>query len=347
MPAETLNQFEPRLLREQLEQDMLASYAAKSSQSKGRAIAETPCPLRTAFQRDVHKIVHSKAFRRLKHKTQVFISPVGDHYRTRLTHTIEVTQVSRTIARALQLNEDLTEAIGMGHDLGHPPFGHNGETALAHLYEAGFLHNQHSIRVATIIEPLNLTQETLDGFAHHTGKGTAETLEGQIVKTADRMAYLAHDIDDAIRAGLMRNEDIPKEVTDVLGTTKSQRLTAMIYGMIEASLQNFANNKHQIEITPTVETAMNHLRKWMFKNIYLSEAQQQEAANVKRVIEGLYNYFLKNPKQISPNIPQDETLERQVVDYIAGMTDRFALETYEQIYLPKPYLPSTGGLNQV
>lgn len=344
--AEKSQQFSPRLLREQQENTLLSPYAAKSSQSKGRAIKEPACPIRTDFQRDVHKIVHSKAFRRLKHKTQVFISPVGDHYRTRLTHTLEVTQVSRTIARALNLNEDLTEAIGMGHDLGHPPFGHNGETALAHLYDGGFLHNQHSIRVATLIEPLNLTQETLDGFANHTGKGLAETLEGQIVKTADRMAYLAHDIDDAIRAGLMTNEDIPKEVTQVMGNTKTERLTKMIWGMVEASQNNLDNGQLKIEITAEVDQAMNLLRQWMFKNIYLSPVQQQEAKNVKRVISRLFEYFCENPHKISPNIPQDESVERRVVDYIAGMTDRFALDTYEQLFLPKPYRP-TGGLNQL
>lgn len=342
----------PRQVQERWEQEALSKYAAKCVDSKGRAEAEDQCPLRTVWQRDQDKIIHSKAFRRLKHKTQVFISPVGDHYRTRLTHTLEVTHVSRTIARALRLNEDLTEAIGLGHDIGHPPFGHTGEAALAHLYDGGFLHNLHSIRMATLIEPLNLTQETLDGFANHTGKGTAETLEGQIVKTADRMAYLAHDIDDAIRAGLMSNESIPKEITDVLGKTKSERLTAMVWGMINGTLaairrcQDSGDPKAwpQVQITPDVEAAMNSLRQWMFKHIYLSTAQQQEAKNVRRVIKSLYEYFLEHPDEISANIPASDDHARRVVDYIAGMTDRFALDTYTRLFMPKPYLPLTGSL---
>jgi dGTPase len=337
----------PRLLQERWEQEALSSYAAKSVDSEGRAHPEDPCPLRTLWQRDQDKVIHSKAFRRLKHKTQVFISPVGDHYRTRLTHTLEVTHVSRTIARALRLNEDLTEAIGLGHDIGHPPFGHTGEAALAHLYEGGFLHNLHSIRMATVIEPLNLTKETLDGFANHTGKGTADTLEGQIVKTADRMAYLAHDIDDAIRAGLMSNETLPQDISAVLGQTKSERLTAMVWGMIDGTLQSIREHEAtttpdsppQVQIAPEVEQAMNALRQWMFKHIYLSPAQQQEAKNVRRVIKGLYEYYCEHPEDISPSIPASDDTARRVVDYIAGMTDRFALDTYTQLYMPKPYLP--------
>jgi dGTPase len=278
----------------------------------------------------------------LKHKTQVFIAPVGDHYRTRLTHTLEVTQVSRTIARALNLNEDLTEAIGMGHDLGHPPFGHTGEAALAKLYDGGFLHNLHSVRVATIIEPLNLTPEVLDGFANHTGKGASESLEGQIVKTADRMAYLAHDIEDAVRAGLMDESQLPEAVNKVLGTTKTQRLTKMIWGMIEGSLNAFRAGQMEITIVPEVEETMLLLRQWMFKNVYLSKAQQQQGDAVRRVIKGLYEYYLEHPEDISPSIPQNMDVGRRVVDYIAGMTDRFAMETYARLYLPTPYLPQVG-----
>ena len=332
-PQTCIERVTPRLQQEQWEEVYLSPLAAKSSQTKGRALPENPDSLRTDFQRDQDKIIHSKAFRRLKHKTQVFIAPHGDHYRTRLTHTLEVTHVSRTIARALRLNEDLTEAIGLGHDLGHPPFGHTGESALAQLYPGGFLHNQHSIRVATIIEPLNLTAETLDGFGHHTGKGKALTLEGQIVKTADRMAYLAHDIDDAIRAELMDNNSIPTEITTVLGNTKSERLTTMVWGMIEASL-----DQETIQIVPEVEEAMNALRKWMFKNIYLSKNQQQEGNKVRQVIKGLYEYYMEHPETISGRIPNNTDTARRVVDYIAGMTDRFALDTYKKLFLPVPFM---------
>lgn len=333
-PSQTCrDKVTPRLQHELWEEATLSPLAAKSAQSKGRALPEAQCPLRTDFQRDQDKIIHCKAFRRLKHKTQVFIAPHGDHYRTRMTHTLEVTHVSRTIARALKLNEDLTEAIGLGHDLGHPPFGHTGEAALAHLYPGGFLHNQHSIRVATIIEPLNLTAETLDGFAHHTGKGQALTLEGQIVKTADRMAYLAHDIDDAVRAGLMENNSVPSEITSILGTTKSERLTTMIWGMIEGSFE-----ATEIKIISEVEEAMNALRKWMFKNIYLSGNQQLEGDKVRRVIKDLYEYYSEYPEKISQSIPDDPDIARRVVDYIAGMTDRFALDTYKKIFLPSPFM---------
>ncbi len=330
----TVGILEPRKYYEQIEDSFLSPFAAKSFLSQGRQVPEPPCPLRTEFQKDRDRIVHSKAFRRLKHKTQVFISPVGDHYRTRMTHTIEVTQVSRTIARALRLNEDLTEAIGMGHDLGHPPFGHNGEGALSDLYHEGFWHNRQSVRVATIIENLNLTHETLDGIAKHTGKDNPETLEGQIVKTADRMAYLAHDIDDAVRAGLMLEESIPAEISAVLGYSKEERLQKMMWGMIEASW-----DQPLIHIVPEVESAMHALRKWMFQNVYLNSQQKRQSKNVKRIIAALYDYYKEHPEEISASIPESTDPERRVVDYIAGMTDRFATALYCKLFVPTSYDP--------
>lgn len=325
---------EPRQCHERFELDFLSPFAAKSITSRGREHPDEPCPLRTEFQKDRDRIVHCKAFRRLKHKTQVFISPVGDHYRTRMTHTIEVAQVSRTIARALRLNEDLAEAIGMGHDLGHPPFGHSGERALNLLYHEGFRHNQQSVRVATVIEGLNLTHETLDGIARHTGQKVPETLEGQIVRTADRMAYLAHDIDDAIRAGLMTEESIPAEVSKTLGHTREERLQRMMWGMIEAS-----RDQPLIQMLPEIEEAMDALRKWMFQNIYLNPQQKCQAEKVKRMIAALYEHFKEHPGEISPGIPMDTDRERMVTDYIAGMTDRFATDLYIRLFLPLPSEP--------
>lgn len=330
----TLEIGEPRTFHEQVEEKMLSPFASRSTHTRGREVDEPPCSLRTAFQIDRDRIIHCKAFRRLKHKTQVFISPVSEHYRTRLTHTIEVTNVSRTIARALRLNEDLTEAIAMGHDLGHPPFGHNGESALSELYHGGFWHNRQSVRVATVLEKLNLTWETLDGIAKHTGPEKPQTLEGQIVKTADRMAYLAHDIEDAIRAGLMSDRDIPREISDVLGTTKEERLQRMMWGMIRASW-----DAPEIRVLPEVAEAMHALRKWMFKNIYLTPPQRAQAKNVKRIIGALYEYYRDHPGEISPSIPDDPDTERRVVDYIAGMTDRFATRLYCKLFLPTPYEP--------
>lgn len=337
-----VGQHIPREITEALEAD-LSPLAARASTSKGRQQPEDQCPLRTVFQRDRDRVIHSKAFRRLKHKTQVFIAPVGDHYRTRLTHTLEVTQVSRTIARALRLNEDLTEAIGMGHDLGHPPFGHAGEAALSDLYHGGYWHNRHSVRVVTILEPLNLSTEVLDGIAKHTGKDDPETLEGQIVKTADRIAYLAHDIDDAIRAGIMTDNDIPADITAVMGNRKSERLNTMVWGMIHGSLQQFETDMPKIAIVPEVQDAMLALRRWMFQNVYVTERQKQQTRNVKRIITELYAYFKDHPDEISATIPADEDVERRVVDYIAGMTDRFAIATYNRLFVPTPYEPD-GGL---
>jgi dGTPase len=330
----TLEQHEPRIFHESLEEQFLSRYAARSIDTRGREVSEPHCQLRTVYQVDRDRIIHCKAFRRLKHKTQVFISPVSEHYRTRMTHTIEVTNVSRTIARALRLNEDLTEAIGMGHDLGHPPFGHNGEGALSDLYHGGFWHNRQSVRVAKTIEKLNLTHETLDGLAKHTGKDNPETLEGQVVKTADRMAYLAHDIEDAIRAGLMANDSIPREISEVLGYTKEERLQRMMWGMISASWDQPA-----IAVQPEISEAMHALRKWMFRNVYLTPRQKEQAKNVKRIVGALYDYYKAHPEEISPSIPNDIDPERRVVDYIAGMTDRYATNLYCKLFLPIPYEP--------
>ena len=264
----TFNISDIKKQTEENEVKYLSGYAAKSIDTKGRLRQEKECPLRTEFQRDRDKILHSKAFRRLKHKTQVFLSPVGDHYRTRLTHTLEVSQIARTIARALRLNEDLTEAIALGHDLGHTPFGHTGERVLNDIMPNGFKHNEQSIRVVTVIEDLNLTQETLNGIENHTGAITPFTLEGQIVKISDRIAYINHDIDDAIRAGIIKEEDLPQESREYLGKTKSERISTIVVDIIENSL-----NKPEISISEECKKHMDIMRSWLFENVYYTKKE--------------------------------------------------------------------------
>lgn len=318
--------------QENFEKLYLNPKATKSSDTLGRFQFEEPCIIRTEFQRDRDSIIHSKAFRRLKHKTQVFIASTGDHYRTRLTHTLEVAQIARTIARALKLNEDLTEAIAMGHDLGHTPFGHTGEAALNKLVDKGFRHNEQSERVVTVLENLNLTKETIDGIKNHTGNTLPFTLEGQIVKIADRIAYINHDIDDSIRAGLITIEDLPKDSINVLGKTCSERITVMVCSMVQASC-----NQYNITMEKDIWEATNNLRQWMFDNIYMPpEKQNDEKQKAEMVIKKLYNYYMKNPDilkeyYLTKNIPSEEA----VVDYIAGMTDRFAIQVFKQTFLPE------------
>jgi dGTPase len=322
-----------RKQQEEFEENYLDHRAAKSSKTLGRAQSEEPCVIRTEFQRDKDSIIHCKAFRRLKHKTQVFISPLGDHYRTRLTHTLEVAQVARTISRALRLNEDLTEAIALGHDLGHTPFGHIGEEVLNELLPEGFRHNEQSERVVTLIENLNLTKETIDGIKNHTGYTLPITLEGQIVRISDRIAYLNHDIDDSIRAGIISFDDLPKECINILGKTCSERITVMVCSTVQASSDN-----DTIQMTKEIKETTDKLRNWMFDNVYLgNQERNKESEKVKRVIKGLFEYYTSNPNlladyyTLSGNTPQ-----RAAADYIAGMTDRYAIQTFKKAFLPSP-----------
>ncbi len=320
---------------EDVEYLTLSPFATKSRETKGRQIPKPLCDMRTEFQRDRDKIIHSKSFRRLKHKTQVFISPEGDHYRTRLTHTLEVSQIGRTIARALRLNEDLVEATSLGHDLGHTPFGHAGEAALNALSPNGFRHNEQSVRVVDKIDKLNLTYEVRDGILNHTGSSVASTPEGKIIKFADRIAYINHDIDDALRAGVLSYDSIPKDLIDILGDTHSKRIGTMIHNCILSS-----QNSDTIRMTGEVCEAMESLRNFMFDNVYIGSDAKIEEKKVFSIIEGLYTHFIANP-HLLPDIDtsslNDYELERSVCDYIAGMSDRYAVYMFEKIYIPSSW----------
>lgn len=323
------------------EQALLHPLAAKSALSAGRHKSEEPCHIRTAFQRDRDRILHSKAFRRLKHKTQVFISPKGDHYRTRLTHSLEVAQVARTIARALKLNEDLTEAIALAHDLGHPPFGHTGELVLNNLVQQQnetftFEHEAQSVRIATILEPLNLTKETLEGLSSQAALNSTTILEAMLVKVADRITYLHHDMEDASRAGLIKEDDVPEKIKNVLGNNRQKRLDTLVTDLIQQTGQALAikGTKAAIKQSKACESAMNQLRKWMFENVYLHPSQQQQKENVDRALTGLFHYYLKHPNDISAAIPKEEPTALRALDQVAGMTDSFALSEYARLLLP-------------
>lgn len=325
-------------LREQIEEReklILSPYATKSADTKGRLTKIEPCPIRTEFQRDRDRIIHSKSFRRLKHKTQVFLSPEGDHYRTRLTHTFEVSQIARTIARALSLNEDLTEAIALGHDLGHTPFGHMGEKVLDRICPLGFKHNEQSLRVVDILERqggLNLTSEVRDGILCHTGDKKADTLEGRVVALADKVAYINHDIDDAIRGGVLKSLDIPKEYTKVLGEENSKRIDTMIMAIIKGS-----DGKDDIHMEDDIYDAMMGLRKFMFKNVYVASEPQKEEQKAIGIIEGLYELYSTNPQlipQSSREASKTEDIHMLTRDYIAGMSDRYAVARYMEYYIP-------------
>lgn len=321
---------------ERMEQEMLHPKAARSGETKGRVSEEPVCSIRTAFQRDRDRILHSKAFRRLKHKTQVLIAPEGDHYRTRLTHSLEVAQVSRTIARALRLNEDLTESIALGHDLGHPPFGHTGEKVLNELSAEGFHHQKQGLRLVQVLENLNLTQEVLDGLEGLTPeKSTFLTLEAAIVDKADRMAYLHHDVEDARRAGLMTDADLPGDILETLGLHREDRLECMVIDMIHTSLDTLDTATPKIAFSPAIEKAVMALRQWMFEHIYLTPARHAETENVRRLMVALYEFYQTHPEALSSTWGITEPLERRIIDYIAGMTDRFALEVYQTHLLPK------------
>lgn len=325
---------------EQIELQILSPYAQKSSLSKGRRHDEVPCDVRTAFQRDRDRILHSKAFRRLKHKTQVFLSPEGDHYRTRLTHTLEVSQIARTIARALRLNEDLAEAIALGHDLGHTPFGHCGEEALNKVHPTGFIHNDQSLRVVEFIERkskvyhgLNLTEEVRDGILNHSGAKLPKTLEGQIVKFCDRIAYLNHDIDDAIRAHVLSEDQIPKAIREILGKTHGDRINTMILDVITSSAES-----ELIRMSPEKYEAFLGLREFLFEHVYLNAQAKGEEVRAANIVSTLYHYFLDHPNEMPEERFQDyqdgEGVEA-VKDYIAGMSDRYAVNLYKKLFIPQ------------
>ena len=315
---------------EKWEEENLSPYAAKSSHSRGRLKPEEACAVRTAYQKDRDRIIHCKAFRRLKHKTQVFIAPQGDHFRTRLTHVLEVAQIARTIARALRLNEDLTEAIALGHDLGHTPFGHAGERTLAALHP-GFSHNKQSLRVVDVLERsgcgLNLTFEVRDGILYHSGdEGLPTTLEGKIVRTSDRIAYITHDIDDSIRADLIKAADLPEKATAILGKTHSAIINTMVTDIINNSC-----NKNDIIMSAQVLAAMEELRNFLFDKVYLRPQAMEEEKKLSGKLVDFYNYYLQNSDQL-PSEYQNEPLEIAVCDYIAGMTDNFALTEHKRIF---------------
>ena len=326
-------------LREQTqraEAQKLSPLACRADQSKGRARPEEECEIRTAFQRDVDRIVYSKAFRRLKHKTQVFLQPEGDHYRTRMTHTIEVSRIARTIARALSLNEDLTEAIALGHDLGHTPFGHAGERSLNKLMPGGFAHYQQSLRVVDILEKdgagLNLTHEVRLGILGHTGEYVPETLEGQIVRKSDQIAYVNHDIDDAIRAGILSNDDIPRSISDLLGHTHRDRINTLVCDAIQTSRE-----AGQVMLSPAVDTALKELRAFMFERVYRNPVAKGQESKAKDMLQRLFEYYYKHPEALPEDfLPQlsFDGMERTVCDYIAGMTDNYAVDKFTVIFIP-------------
>ena len=326
-------------LREQteaLEREMLSPFACLSSQSRGRQTPLEPCPTRTCFQRDIDRIIHSKAFRRLKHKTQVFLEPEGDHYRTRMTHTIEVSRIARTIARALALNEDLTEAVALGHDLGHTPFGHAGERLLNDLMPGGFAHYQQSLRVVDRLEKdgagLNLTWEVRNGIVCHTRGQQSATLEGQVVRLADQIAYINHDIEDALRGGVIYPMDIPLEVSSILGFTHGERINALALDVIQASREQDA-----IRQSEEVGEAMAVLREFMFENVYTNPLAKGEEGKAQEMLRRLFDYYRREPDALPADFQEirlEEGVDRAVCDYIAGMTDPFAIEQFSRLFIP-------------
>lgn len=323
---------------EEMEKRNLSHFAALSSRSKGRQHPQSKCPIRTEFQRDRDRILHCKSFRRLKHKTQVFIAPEGDHYRTRLTHTLEVSQIARTISRALSLNEDLTEAIALGHDLGHTPFGHTGEKLLDSISIKGFEHNVHSLRVVEILENgegLNLTWEVRDGILNHTKSRKPATLEGQVVNLSDRIAYINHDIDDAIRARIISPACLPKDCIEVLGDRHEKRIHTMVMDVVQNSM-----GKPFVSMSPPIETATEKLRDFMFERVYVDSMAKTEEVKAMYVIEELYHYFMEHPHKLPSeyNSNIERYGEEQVVcDYIAGMTDRYALRMFYNLFIPSSW----------
>ena len=326
--------------RERMEQEeymRLSAKAQKAAETKGRLYPAEESDTRTCYQRDADRILHSKSFRRLMHKTQVFLSPEGDHYRTRMTHTLEVSRIARTICRALRLNEDLTEAIALGHDLGHTPFGHAGERALNELLNGGFTHFEQSVRVCERLEKngagLNLTAEVLDGILHHTRGEWAHTLEGRVVRVCDSVANINHDIDDAVRGGIITAEQLPREITEHLGATKSERISSLVHSIIE-------NSGEDIRMDAVTEKYYDMLHKFLYSEVYLNPAAKSEEEKVFGIVAGLFGYFSAHPEKMSCEytaICEREGVGRAVTDYIAGMTDHYAVTAYSDIYIPKSW----------
>ncbi len=333
----------PREEYESFERQYLCKYACLSSETKGREKPSDRCDYRTEFQRDRDKIIHSNSFRRLKHKTQVFLSPTGDHYRTRLTHTLEVGQIARTISRALRLNEDLTEAIAMGHDLGHTPFGHAGERALRDLCPDGFRHYEQGLRVVDFIEKggngLNLTYEVRDGILKHTNQ-KAETLEGYVVRYADVIAYINHDIDDSIRGGIICEEEIPREITDILGHSKSERITTLVGSVIDCGIVTDRDGKPDITMSPEIYKAYNALHSFMFESVYTNPRCKSEETKAQAMLKQLYDYFCNNTAkmpELYQRLANQFGKERAVCDYISGMSDRYAVATFTELFVPSSW----------
>ena len=330
-----------REMAENREEEFLSEYASLSRNTRGRDREEAQCDIRPVYQRDRDRILHCKSFRRLKHKTQVFLNPQGDHYRDRLTHTLEVSQIARTIAQALRLNENLTEAIAMGHDLGHTPFGHAGERVLNRVCPDGFIHSEQSIRVVELLEKkgrgLNLTWEVRDGIRNHRTSGNPSTLEGKVVRLSDKIAYINHDIDDAERAGILREEEIPLEYRQVLGSTIKERLNTMIHDIVSNS-----QGKPDICQSPEVEQAMKNIRKFMFKSVYTNPAAKGEETKAENMIAALYEYYEKHlevlPLEYQEMVTRGgQSVPRVVCDYISGMTDQYAMTKYAEYFIPKAW----------
>lgn len=330
-----------REMAELREQEYFSPYASLSIHTRGREIYEKPCDIRPVYQRDRDRIIHCKSFRRLKHKTQVFIKPQGDHYRDRLTHTLEVAQIGRTIARALRLNEDLTEAIALGHDLGHTPFGHSGERALDQVCPCGFAHYEQSVRVVELLEKkgqgLNLTWEVRDGIRNHRTSGTPHTLEGKIVRYCDKIAYINHDIDDAERAGILKEEDIPLEFRKVMGYSTRERLNTLIHDVIRNSL-----GTNDIVMSPHMETTMQALRRFMFENVYYNPVAKHEEGRAMGLIQTLYEYYERHVEEMPEEYrllieEKGEQRERVVCDYISGMTDQYSVQKFTELFVPKSW----------
>ena len=332
----------PRKDREDLERLMLSPLAMLAERTKGREVNEGECEIRTCFQRDIDRITHSsKSFRRLKHKTQVFLQPEGDHYRTRLTHTLEVARIGRTIARSLRLNEDLAEAIALGHDLGHTPFGHAGERALDSIMgdEGGFKHNEQSLRVVEMLERdgqgLNLTYEVKNGILCHTGPVKPDTMEGNAIRVADRIAYLNHDVDDAIRAGIMRETDIPAEITCVLGETHSKRINTLIIDLLEESDRTGA-----ISFSPQISFVFDTFYDFMYRNVYMNLRAKSEESKVFGIIHALFQHYADNPDELPPDyhrVVVRQGLRRAVSDFVSGMTDKYSIFVYGEVFIPEAW----------
>jgi len=331
----------PRETREALEEQMLSPQASYSVRSKGRQRDEPECDIRTCYQRDIDRVIHCKTFRRLKHKTQVFLSPEGDHYRTRLTHTLEVARISRTIARGLRLNEDLAEAIALAHDFGHPPFGHAGERALDDIMkdDGGFKHNEQSHRIVECIERngngLNLTYETKDGILCHTGDKEPDTMEGKVVRIADRIAYINHDLDDSLRAGILRETDIPDEILCSLGAKHDDRLNTLILDII-----NESEKSGEITLSPQIAFVFESFREFMYKSVYLNMKAKSEESKVFGIVNEIFKYYLSIPDGLPEEyrrVSVQDGLKRAVSDYISGMTDNYAVHIYEKLFIPEAW----------